>query len=69
LGWQWLTTKYDADTSTPSMRMLQTSLRMFPTNDLRMYVTETEYNLLPEAFVVAKSCEVKITPVGHVMSC
>jgi hypothetical protein len=52
LGWQWLTTKY---TSTPSMKMLQTSLRMFPTNDLRMHMTETEYNLLPEAFVVAKS--------------
>jgi hypothetical protein len=41
---------------------------MFPANDLRMYMTETEYNLLPEAFVVAKSCEVKITPVGNVTS-
>jgi hypothetical protein len=41
---------------------------MFPTNDLHMYMTETEYNILPEAFVVAKSCEVKITPVGNVTS-
>jgi hypothetical protein len=41
LGWQWLTTKSDADTSSPSMRMLQTSLCMFPTNDLHMYMTET----------------------------
>jgi len=30
LGWKRLTTKSDADTSTPSMRMLQTSLYMFP---------------------------------------
>jgi hypothetical protein len=58
LGWQWLTTKSDADTSLPSMRMLQTNLCMFPTNDLRMSMTETECNLLPEAFVVAKICEV-----------
>jgi hypothetical protein len=68
LGRQWLTTKSDADTSAPSMRMLQTSLYMFPTDDLRMYMTETEYSLLPEAFVVTKSCEVKVTPVGNVTS-
>jgi hypothetical protein len=48
--------------------MLQTSLCVFPTNDLSMYMTETECNLLPEASVVAKICEVKVTPVGNVTS-
>jgi hypothetical protein len=41
---------------------------MFRTNDLRMYMTETVHNLLPESFVVAKGCEVKVTPVGNVTS-
>jgi hypothetical protein len=33
-------------------------------NKLRVHIIETEYDLLSQAFVVAESCEVKVTPVG-----
>jgi hypothetical protein len=48
LGWQRLTTNEDSDSSSPSMRMLQTRVCLFPTNDdLHVYMTETEYNMIP----------------------
>jgi hypothetical protein len=51
--------------SSQSILMLHSRLCMFAIgNKLRVHITETEYDLLFQAFVVAESCEVKVTPVG-----